>query len=152
MQTYTPKQLQSALEAGGIQRVTITGQGARFYIQVTSRNGDGVLIKARSPDPRSFSNPLQAFTELRRLGIRNGGFDTTRWTPEQREPQKRPDRAQAMSELHEMAEHGRWARERIEQAQAEAADPTTEWADQSEVEADSDAQRERLQVLASKAG
>lgn len=145
MQTYTPKQLQSAFDAGGIRRVTITGQGARFYIQITSRNGDGVLTKARSPDPRSFTNPMQAFTELRRLGIRKGEFDTTQWTPEQREAPKRPDRARAMSELHAMAEHGRWARERIAQAQAEAADTETKWVDNATVEADANAQIARIE-------
>ena len=151
MQTYTPKQLQSALDAGGIRRVTITGQGACFYIQVTSRNGDGVLTKARSPEPRSFNNPLQAFTALRRIGIRNGDFDTTQWTPEQREASKRPDRAQAMNELHSMAEHGRWIREQIADALREAADPATEWVDNATVEADADAQIERLQERINKA-
>lgn len=146
MQSYTPKQLQSALDAGGVQRVTITGQGARFYIHITSLNGDGILTKARSPEPRSFNNPLQAFTTLRRLGIRNGEFDTTHWTPEQREAPKRPDRAQAMNELHMMAEHGRWVREQVANAMREAADPETEWVDNATVEADAKAQMARIEA------
>lgn len=145
MQVYTPKQLQSAVEAGGVVNATITAQGASFYIHIQSQTGDGILTKARSREARGFTNPMQALTELRRLGIRVGGFDTTQWIPEQYETPTRPDRAQAMSELHTLAEHGRWLRERVAAAQAEAADRTTEWVGQGVIDTDSAAQRRRLE-------
>jgi hypothetical protein len=145
MQTYTPKQLQSAAESGGIKSVTVTAQGANFYIQIVSRTGDGVLTKARSRDPRAFSNPLHAFSELRRVGIRSGAFDTTQWSPEQRETRTRPDRSRAMSKMHAMADHARWVDEMVSAAQAEAADPATEWVEQSVIDADTTAQRQRIE-------
>jgi hypothetical protein len=146
LQTYTPKQLRSAVESGGIQAVTIAARGARFYIEIKSRTGHGVLTKSRSRDPRTFTNPGQALTVLRRLGVHSGGFDTTGWTPEQREARLRPDRAEAMKQMHEAAAHDQWFREQVREGLAEAADPAAEWVDHSVVEADIEAQRARIKA------
>jgi hypothetical protein len=152
MQTYTPEQLRSAVEAGGIHGVTVAAQGARFYIAIQSRTGQGVLTKSRSQNPRTFASPGQAFTELRRLGIQSGTFDMTRWTPEQREASLRPDRAEAMKRAHEAAAHDRWFREQVREGKVEAADPAAEWFDHAEIEADGERQRARIEAEMNKAG
>jgi hypothetical protein len=97
-------------------------------VRFVTRNGEAVLTKARSNEPRAFGNPAQAINLLRKLGITIGTFDVSQWKPGQKENVRiRPDRATALKQVHEAAEYDRWFRAQVEIGVQEADDPTTQW-------------------------
>ena len=148
MNTLTLEQLRAITEAGGIAGVTLKAQGGVFFVQVDTRNGgEAVLAKARSSEPRSFGNPVQALTLLRGLGLVVGSFDVEQWNPDDKAlARTRPDRAKALKHTHEAAEHDKWFREQVQQGLAEADDPTTAWVSHEVVKDDMQRQREALQA------
>ncbi|HRL21863.1 MAG TPA: hypothetical protein PLG97_08145 [Alcaligenes sp.] len=93
--TFTLQQLRAATQAGGILGVSIKGQGNHFFVQVSTRAGQAVLITARSKDPRSFKSPLQAMVLLKQIGIVTGQFDLSQYSPDQRETPVRSRRRPA---------------------------------------------------------
>lgn len=110
----TLEQLRSTTAAGGVSGVTVKAQGGGFFVQIVTRNGDAILTKARSTEPRRFGNPFQAITLLRDIGIMNGTYDVSQYDPEQKEATlARPDRSEAMKRAHEAAAYDRWFREQV---------------------------------------
>ncbi|PRC94609.1 hypothetical protein [Solimicrobium silvestre] len=150
MQSLTLEQLRATHEAGGITGVTIKAQGGDFLVRFVTRNGDAVLTKARSTEPRYFSNPLQAINLLKGVGIMIGTFDVSLWNPLQKNTSRvRPDRAVALKQVHEAADYDRWFRAQVEQGLQEAEDPATEWVTHELVKEDIAQQRAALLVRAS---
>ncbi len=105
--TFTLQQLRAATQAGGVLSVTIKAQGKGFFIQISTRAGQAVLVTARNKEPRSFKSPLQAIVLLKQIGIVNGSFDSSLYDAKQKEtpsrPRKRPSPAISKLSL-------RWAR------------------------------------------
>jgi hypothetical protein len=82
MQSMTLEQLRTANRTGGVAGVTLKGRGGAFFVQITTRSGVGaVLAKARSDEPRRFSNPGAALNVLRDIGITLGRFDAAPSVP-----------------------------------------------------------------------
>ena len=150
MQTLTLDQLRTATEAGGVSTVTLQAQGGEFYLRIkTKSNTEAVLSRARTPGPRAFSNPLQAITLLRKLGIVIGTFDLSKWTPEQKSvTRSRPDRAVAMKQASKAIEHDKWFRAQVAQGLEEANDPKTEWVSQEAAQSSWAVKRAELMKLA----
>jgi hypothetical protein len=148
MHTLTLDQLRATTDAGGVAGVTLKAQGGAFFVQIDTRNGgEAVLAKARSSEPRSFGNPVQALALLRGLGLVVGSFDVEQWNPDDKVGVRtRPDRAKALKHTHEAAEHDKWFREQVQQGLAEADDPNTEWVSHEIVKDDMQRQREALQA------
>ena len=121
MQTLTLEQLRATTDAGGVSSVTVKAQGGGFFVQIVTRNGDAILTKARSTEPRRFGNPFQAITLLRNIGIVHGSYDMSQYNPEQKEiTRTRPDRVKAMKHAHEAAAYDTWFRAQV---QASIDDP-----------------------------
>ncbi len=129
MYTLTLEQLRAASDAGGIVGVTLKALGEAFFIEIDTKNGKAAMLsKARSNEPRSFGNPVQALNLLRKLGLVIGAFDVAGWNPEQKPTVRtRPDRTEALKRTYQAAEHDKWFRAQVEEALKEADDPNTQW-------------------------
>ena len=54
MQSMTIEQLRAASDAGGVEGVTLKGQGGAFLVQIATRSGAAALLaKARSNATRA---------------------------------------------------------------------------------------------------
>ena len=118
MQSMTIEQLRAASDAGGVEGVTLKGQGGAFLVQIATRSGAAALLaKARSTEPRRFGNPVAALNVLRDVGITIGQFDASEWNPAEREPVERSDsRAQALRKAHEAAAYNEWLAAEIQES------------------------------------
>ena len=149
MQTLTLEQLRAAASAGGVVSIAVKAQGKTFLVQIFTRTGNAVLAKARSTEPRHFGNPVQAMILLREIGITNGAYDVSQYTPDvENNPRTRPDRAEALKHTHQAAAYDQWFRAQVQDALAEADDPSTTWISHDEVKNDIARQRESIQVRA----
>lgn len=105
MQCMTIEQLRAASEAGGVEGVTLKGQGGAFLVRIATRSGaNAVLAKARSSEPRRFGNLLSALNVLRGVGITLGQFDASEWNPDEKEETAgKRGRGEAMRRAHQAA-------------------------------------------------
>ena len=131
MQNLTLDQFRTAKETGGLLSVSLIAQGGSFHVQVETRRGQAVLVKARGGALREFRNPSRAMLLLREFGIREMRLDTSQWAPEQADLGKatRPDRAVIMQDAYEAADLKRTLEARIK----EADDPNTVWIDHDQL-------------------
>lgn len=83
-QFFNLQQLRATTQAGGVSGVVIKAQGDAFFIEIEMRSGQlAVLVTARDKKPRRFKNPLRALHILREIGIVQGQFDLSLYSPEQ---------------------------------------------------------------------
>lgn len=118
MQSMTIEQLRAASDAGGVEGVTLKGQGGVFLVQIATRSGAAALLaKARSNEPRRFGNPIAALNVLRDVGITIGQFDASEWNPaEKEETAGNRGRADAMRKAHQAAAYTEWLAAEIQEA------------------------------------
>jgi hypothetical protein len=114
----TIEQLRIASDAGGVESVTLKGQGGVFLVQIATRNGqDAFLAKARSTEPRRFGNPASALIVLRNVGIVIARCDATEWNPDEKEKiAGNRGRAEAMRKAHQAAAYTEWLNSEIQEA------------------------------------
>lgn len=83
-QFFNLQQLRATTQAGGVSAVVLKAQGDAFFIEIEMRSGQhAVLVTARDKKPRRFKNPLRALDILRDIGIVQGQFDLSLYSPEQ---------------------------------------------------------------------
>lgn len=118
MKSMTIEQLRVASDAGGVEGVTLKGQGGAFLVEIATRSGTAaVLAKARSNEPRRFGNPVAALNVLRDVGITIGRFDASEWNPaEKEETAGNRGRAEAMRKAHQAAAYTEWLASEIQEA------------------------------------
>ncbi|EFH5451016.1 hypothetical protein AACI21_004648 [Escherichia coli] len=118
MQSMTIEQLRAASDAGGVEGVTLKGQGGAFLVQIATRSGAAALLaKARSQEPRRFGNPIAALNVLRDVGITIGQFDASEWNPDEKEETAgNRGRAEAMRKAHQAAAYSEWLAAEIQDA------------------------------------
>ena len=118
MQSMTIEQLRAASDAGGVEGVTLKGQGGAFLVQIATRSGAAALLaKARSHEPRRFGNPIAALNVLRDVGITIGQFDASEWNPDEKEKTAgNRGRAEAMRKAHQAAAYSEWLAAEIQDA------------------------------------
>ena len=118
MQSMTIEQLRAASDAGGVEGVTLKGQGGAFLVQIATRSGAAALLaKARSNEPRRFGNPIAALNVLRDVGITIGQFDASEWNPaEKEETAGNRGRADAMRKAHQAAAYTEWLAAEIQES------------------------------------
>ena len=81
---FNLQQLRATTQAGGISGVTLKAQGDAFYVVIQTRSGEqAILVTTQDKTPRRFKNPLRALAILRDIGIVQGHFDLSLYTPEQ---------------------------------------------------------------------
>jgi len=118
MQSMTVEQLRAATQAGGVESVTLKGQGGTFLVRIVTRSGSKALLtKARSHEPRRFGNPITALNVLRNVGITAGQFDARDWNPaEKTQTAGNRGRAEAMRKAHQAAAYTEWLAGEIQAA------------------------------------
>jgi len=83
---FTLQQLRATTQAGGVCAVTIKAYGDAFFVEIEMRSGqNAILVTARGKEPRRFKNPLRALAILREIGIVQGHFDLSQYSPEQQQ-------------------------------------------------------------------
>ncbi|WP_159502524.1 hypothetical protein [Microbacterium sp. 18062] len=109
MNSMTLEQFRATTSAGGVKSVTLKGQGGGFFIEISTRSGQGAfLAKARSTEPRRFGNPTSALVVLRDVGIGTAQIDATQWDPDQKDMSRsREVRGAAMRDAHQAMAHNR---------------------------------------------
>src|SRR5690625_2720625 len=79
---FTLQQLRTTTQAGGVCAVTIKAYGDAFFVEIEMRSGqNAILVTARGKEPRRFKNPLRALAILREIGIVQGHFDLSQYSP-----------------------------------------------------------------------
>lgn len=118
MKSMTIEQLRAASDAGGVEGVTLKGQGGAFLVQIATRSGAAALLaKARSNEPHRFGNPVAALKVLRDVGITIGQFDASEWNPAGKEETVgNRGRADAMRKAHQAAAYTEWLAAEIQEA------------------------------------
>lgn len=82
MRSMTLDELRAASDAGGVESVTLKGQGGSFLVRIATLGGaDALLATARDHEPRRFVDPGAALNVLRDVGITVGLFDASEWDP-----------------------------------------------------------------------
>ncbi len=121
MRNMTLEQLRAAHQAGGISGVILKARGGGFFIEIATRNENGILLaKARSTVPRRFGNPVSALSLLHNIGIVAGAFDVSQWNPGVKDAaQNKKTRGEAMREAHKAAAYSRWLASEIQTAMAD---------------------------------
>lgn len=117
MQSMTIKRLRAISKAGGVESVTLKGQGGMFLVQILTCSGATVLlVKARSNVPCRFANPIFALNVLRDVGITIGQFDVSEWSPAVKEEiAGNRGRAEAMRKALQVA-YTEWLTAEIQEA------------------------------------
>ncbi|MDE2463166.1 MAG: hypothetical protein KGO02_05585 [Alphaproteobacteria bacterium] len=110
MHGMTIGQLRATAGLGGVGGITIRAQGGGFFVEIATRSGqNALLVKARSTEPRRFSNPSSALLVLRDAGIAIARIDATDWNPDQKDmARSRQSRADALRGAHEAAAYNQW--------------------------------------------
>ena len=106
MHNITLDQLRTMQSAGGVQAVTLSGDGGAFCLRAETRRGAEATLITQKGHPRRFRQVNKAVALLREMGIYDVRLELRHWNPEQAELERpaRPDRAEAMKQVHQDAE------------------------------------------------
>lgn len=106
MHNITLDQLRTMQSAGGVQAVTLSGDGGAFCLRAETRRGAEAMLITQKGHPRRFRQVNKAVALLREMGIYDVRLELRHWNPEQAELERpaRPDRAEAMKQVHQDAE------------------------------------------------
>lgn len=98
MQQVTIDQFRALVDAGGVQSVTLSGDGGGFHIRAETRRGTDAILTTQRGQPRCFRSVDRSLKLLREMGVREARIDTRRWDPDQLELTKksRPDASARM--------------------------------------------------------
>lgn len=109
MHGMTLEQLRTSVQAGGVQDITLRGEGGSFLVEIGMGTDAAVLVKARSTEPRRFRTPTSAMMVLRGVGIDEARLDARDWDPTRKDRSRaRDSRAEAMRRAHLAAAHADW--------------------------------------------
>jgi len=129
-ETINHATLAQLIDAGAVRGATVVGIQGGWGVLVRYGLAERQLAAKRG-GVRTWRRLDAVAGYLRGLGLAQ--FEVDAANHEDVPGQKRPDRAQAMRELHDAAEHDRWFREQVEEAVKAADSPDAVWHDQGEV-------------------
>ena len=136
------------VEAGSVRAASIIGQPGGYAVLLRVGMQERAL-STKAGAPRLFTGLDAAARVLRdSLGLARFEVDASGYSAGDVLRRRRPDRAAALRELHQAAEHDAWFRREVRQALQEADDPATEWVTNEEAEAESRAAEARYLALA----
>ena len=140
-ETINHTTLEQLVEANAVRSTTVVGVQGGWSVLVRYGMAERRLAAQRG-GVRTWRRLDAVAGYLRGLGLAR--FEVDAANHEDVPDQKRPDRAKAMRELHDAAEHDRWFREQVEEAVKKADSPDAVWHDQGEVMRDSRAMLEQM--------
>jgi len=129
-ETINHTTLEQLVEANAVRSTTVVGVQGGWSVLVRYGTAERRLAAQRG-DVRTWRRLDAVAGYLRGMGLAR--FEVDAANHEDVPGQKRPDRAQAMRELHDAAEHDRWFREQVEEAVKVADSPDAVWHDQGDV-------------------
>ena len=133
-ETITHTTLSELAAAGAIREAAAVAHGSHWSLVVRYGGIERVLAARKTKKPRSWAHLDSLVRYLAEIGIRQFTTDAHHYDPKQPR-QKRPDRAEALRQAHEAAEHDRWFREQVQQALDEADSPDAQWLTTDEMKA-----------------
>jgi hypothetical protein len=136
--------LSHLVEAGAVRGAHVVGQEGGWAVMIRYGMTERALAAQRSRQVRVFKRMETLVSYLREIGISRFDVDAADFSATVPPTRKRPDRAQALRNAHEAAEHDRWFREQVEIGVKEADDPNAVWVSHEEVMAKLDARIARL--------
>lgn len=75
------EQLRGAVQAGGVESVTLEAEGDAFSIKIEGKNGQsGVLVGSSTHTPRRYTDPRRALELLGTIGISVAKISTAHWS------------------------------------------------------------------------
>jgi len=136
--------LSRLVEAGTVRGAHVVGQTGGWAVMIRYGMAERALAAQRSRQVRLFKRMETLVSYLKEVGISRFDVDAAAFSTEIAPSRRRPDRAAALRQAHEAAEHDRWFREQVEQGVKEADDPNTQWVAHEVVKADMARQRAEL--------
>jgi len=140
-ETINHATLEQLIDAGVVRGATVVGVHGGWGVLVRYGMAERRLAAKRG-GVRTWRRLDAVAGYLRGLGLAR--FEVDAANHEDTPGQKRPDRAQAMRELHDAAGHDRWFREQVEEAVKMADSPDAVWHDQDDVMRDARAMLEQM--------
>jgi len=137
--------LEQLVEANAVRSTTVVGVQGGWSVLVRYGMAERRLAAQRG-GVRTWRRLDAVAGYLRGLGLAQ--FEVDAANHEDVPGQKRPDRAQAMRELHDAAEHDRWFREQVEAAVNKADSGKAEWIEDEEWRRRMTRKREELEARA----
>jgi len=137
--------LEQLVEANAVRSTTVVGVQGGWSVLVRYGMAERRLAAQRG-GVRTWRRLDAVAGYLRGLGLAQ--FEVDAANHEDVPGQKRPDRAQAMRELHDAAEHDRWFREQVEAAVKKADSGKAEWIEDEEWRRRMTRKREELEARA----
>jgi len=144
-ETINHTTLEQLIEANAVRSTTVVGVQGGWSVLVRYGMAERRLAAQRG-GVRTWRRLDAVAGYLRGLGLAR--FEVDAANHEDVPGQKRPDRAKAMRELHDAAEHDRWFREQVEAAVKKADSGKAEWIDEEEWRRRMTRKREELEARA----
>jgi hypothetical protein len=144
-ETINHTTLEQLIEANAVRSTTVVGVQGGWSVLVRYGMAERRLAAQRG-GVRTWRRLDAVAGYLRGLGLAQ--FEVDAANHEDVPGQKRPDRAQAMRELHDAAEHDRWFREQVEAAVNKADSGKAEWIEDEEWRRRMTRKREELEARA----
>lgn len=142
-ETINHATLEQLIDAGAVRGATVVGVQGGWSILVRYGLAERRLAAKRG-GVRTWRRLDAVAGYLRGLGLAHFYVDAA--DHEDVPGQKRPDRAEAMREIHDAAEHDRWFREQVEAAVKKADSGEAEWIEEDEWRRRRARKREELEV------
>lgn len=108
--------LSQLAQAGVVSGTQIIAQEGSWFVRVKLGEQERSLITQRSRKLRLFRRMETLVTYLKSLGITRFDVDASAFEANAPVENSRPDRSQAMKQIHEAAAYEQWFREQVEQA------------------------------------
>lgn len=136
--------LTKLVEAGAVHGAHVIGQVGGWGVMIKYGMLERPLSATRSKKIRTFKKLETLVAYLKGIGISRFEVDATQYDPATVKTYTRPDRADAMRQAHEAAEHDKWFREQVALGLEEANDSKAILIPHKTAKADMQRQRERL--------
>jgi hypothetical protein len=114
-------------EADSIIETHVVGQGGGWSVLVRYGNQSRVLAAQRGNAARVFKKMDTLVSYLKDVGISKFDVDSADFDADAGVARSRPDRAQALREMHEAAAHDAWFRGQVQLALDEADGDDAQW-------------------------
>ena len=126
-ETINHTTLTQLMESGSVRAARVIGQNGGWGIVIQCGKTDHPLAASRSQQVRIFKKLETLVNYLKSVGIRKFDVDAEKFDTATLKTYSRPDRADALRQAHQAAEHDKWFRAQVTEGLKEADDPKSEW-------------------------
>jgi hypothetical protein len=134
-QTIDHATLAHLVEGGAVRAAHVIGQKGGWGVMIKYGTSARTLAASRSRQKRIFKKLETLVSYLKDLGIERFDVDAANFDLATLKTYSRPDRAVALKQAHQAAEHDKWFRAQVARGIKEADDPNTQWVSQQDAKA-----------------